>query len=66
MEEIDIWRAAKQMLDRYPDGAEMAAAQRADKAYEEGDMFNFNLWRRITKAVGELLRQKPSSDEAVN
>jgi hypothetical protein len=32
MEEIDIWRAAKQMLDLYPNGAEMAAAQRADKA----------------------------------
>jgi hypothetical protein len=65
MEEIDIWRAAKQMLDLYQDGAEMAAAQRADKAYEQGDMFNFNLWQRITKAIGELLRQ-PSSGEAVN
>jgi hypothetical protein len=29
-------------------------------------MFNFDLWRRITRAVGELLRQKPGSDEAVN
>jgi len=66
MEEIEIWRAAKQMLDLYPDGAELAAAQRADKALEIGDMFNFSLWTRITKAIQEIERQKPGSDEAVN
>jgi hypothetical protein len=54
------------MLDLYPEGAEMAAAQRADKDYKQGDMFNFDLWRRIAKAVGELLRQKLGSNKAVN
>jgi hypothetical protein len=66
MEEIDIWRAAKQMVELYPEGAVMAAAQRADSAYEQGDMFNFELWRRITKAVSELERQKPDEGEAIN
>lgn len=66
MEKIDIWRAAKQMLELYPEGAEMAAAQRADASYEQGDMFNFELWRRITNAVKELERQKPHVDEPLH
>jgi hypothetical protein len=66
LEEIDIWRAAKQMLDLYPEGAELAAAQRADKALEMGDVFNYHLWTRITKAVQDLERQKPKRGEPIN
>lgn len=51
MDELDIWRAANQLLIRYGLGAEMEAAQRADMAYAAGDLFNFNLWTRITVAV---------------
>jgi hypothetical protein len=29
MEEIEIWRAANQMLKQFPEGADMVAAQRA-------------------------------------
>jgi hypothetical protein len=43
VKEIDIWRAAKALLDLHPDGVEMATAQRVDKACEQGDFFNFNL-----------------------
>jgi hypothetical protein len=39
---------------------------RADSAYEQGHMFNFELWRRITNAVIELQRDKPNPNEAVN
>jgi len=53
------------MLDLFPEGAEMAAAQRADKAYGQGDMFNFDLWTRITRAVRELERTKPDG-QALN
>jgi hypothetical protein len=54
--DIDVWRAAKQIVDLYPNDPEMAAAQRADSAYEQGDMFNFDLWTGITNAVTELER----------
>jgi len=30
--DIDVWRAAKQIIDLYPNDPEMAAAQRADSA----------------------------------
>jgi hypothetical protein len=43
----------------------MVAAQRADAAYEQGDLFNFNLWTRITKAVQVLQRTGPDG-ETVN
>jgi hypothetical protein len=40
----------------------MVAAQRADAAYEQGDIFNFNLWTRIMGAVQALLRTRPDGE----
>ncbi len=57
--DLDVVRAANQLIKRFPDDPEMEAAQRADAAYELGDMFNFNLWMRISKAVMQLVRTKP-------
>ena len=56
--ELDVWRAAHQIINQYPEEPELAAGQRAAAAYEAGDMFNFGLWQRIAKAVGELLSQR--------
>ena len=66
VDEIDIWRAAKQIIELYPDDPEMAAAQRADSAYSQGDMFNFDLWTRIAKAVTELERVRPTRGQPIN
>jgi hypothetical protein len=63
--DIDVWRAAKQIIELYPTDPEMAAAQRADNAYEQGDMFNFDLWTRISKAVTELERVRPARGQAI-
>jgi hypothetical protein len=57
--EIDIWRAANQVIQLFPEDPILEAAQRADRAYEAGDMFNFRLWARIAKAVGQLLSKRP-------
>jgi hypothetical protein len=59
--EIDVWRAADQLIRQFPEDPELEAAQRADQAYEAGDMFNFRLWTRITKALGELLNKRPDN-----
>jgi hypothetical protein len=64
--DLEVWRAAQQMIDLYPDDPIMATAQRADSAYEQGDIFNFNLWSRVNRAVVELIRQTPSEGEPVN
>jgi hypothetical protein len=57
--EIDVWRAANQLIRQFPEDPVLEAAQRADQAYEAGDIFNFRLCTRITKAVGELLDKRP-------
>jgi hypothetical protein len=51
--------------DYYPEEPELAACQRADAAYEAGDMFNFELWQRIAKTDREML-SKPSKEALLN
>ena len=62
VENLDIWRAAQQLIKRYPDEPEFAACQRADAAYETGDMFNFELWQRVARAVRELLSKSATGE----
>jgi hypothetical protein len=57
---LEVWRAANQLIKQFPKDPAMEAAQRADSAYHQGDMFNFDLWTRINKAVNELLRNEPN------
>jgi hypothetical protein len=66
VEDIEVWRAAQQIINLYPDEPELAAGQRADAAYEADDMFNFDLWTRIAKAVRELVTTKPHVGKAIN
>ena len=66
VEEIDIWRAAKQMMDYYPEEPATHAARRADKALAEGDTEGFSVWCKITKAIEELARTKPKDGGALN
>jgi len=54
-----ICRAANQMIKRYSDKAAMKAALRANAAMEIGDMFNSELWNRVTVSVQELERTNP-------
>ena len=61
---MEVWRAANQLMKQFPDDPSMEAAQRPDAAYEQGDMFNFDLWTRINRAVLELERTKPAEGEA--
>ena len=58
MEEIDIWRTAKILVDAHGEGAELEAAMRADKALEDGCPDAVNVWKRVTRAVVDLQRQK--------
>jgi len=66
VEPIGIWRAANQLIKQFPEDPALEAAQRADAAYEQGDMFNFNLWTRINKVVLKLKRTKPDTQENIN
>lgn len=62
MDEIDIWRAAQEMINLYGPEAPLASAKRADKAIDQGDPEGERVWVQIIKAVNVLL-DKPMPGE---
>jgi len=64
MDDIDIWRAAEQMLKLYGADAAIHAAMRADKLMDQGDVEGFDMWKRVVDAVNELDRVTPKDGEA--
>jgi hypothetical protein len=62
---IDIYRAAKLVIDRHGDDAALYAAARTAVLAGEGDVEGAEVWRQITAAVEELNRER-RPDEAVN
>jgi hypothetical protein len=66
MEEIDIWRTAKILINAHGQDASVHAALRADHALEDGLMEAVTVWKRVMKAIEELQRQKPAAGEPLN
>ena len=64
-DDLDIYRAAKLVIDQHGDDAALYASGRADVLLEDGDIEGATIWRRITAAVEELQRQR-RPDEAIN
>jgi hypothetical protein len=62
---VDIYRAAKLVIDRHGDDAALYAAARTAVLAGEGDVEGAEVWRQITAAVDELQRER-RPDEAVN
>ena len=54
IQEIDIWRVAVLMVNRYADAAEAKADRRADELEIEGDHTGVATWRRVTVAIEQL------------
>jgi hypothetical protein len=52
--EIEIWRVAVLMVNRYADEAEANSFQRAEELSAEGDHAGAAIWRRITVAIEQL------------
>jgi hypothetical protein len=52
--EIDIWRVAVLMVNRYADAAEAKADRCADDLETEGDHAGAAIWRRVTVAIERL------------
>src|SRR6476646_2743982 len=52
--EIEIWRAAVLMVNRYADEAEANSFQRAEELAAEGDHAGAAIWRRVTVAIEKL------------
>jgi len=52
--EIEIWRVAVLMVNRYADEAEANSFMRAEEPASEGDNAGAAIWRRITVAIEQL------------
>lgn len=57
--EIDIYRTAKVLIDKYGVDAEIFARVRADELLIEGDLDGQRVWMRIIEAVEELQTSPP-------
>jgi hypothetical protein len=54
IDDPDIFRAAKLLVDRYGNEATKRAVRRNDELQEAGDVEGAMLWRRILAAIEEL------------
>ena len=53
--DIDIYRTANELIKKHGDDAPIHAAMRADELLEAGDTDGQTVWKRIIRAVDELL-----------
>jgi hypothetical protein len=66
MNEADIWRTAKEMIQQYGAEAQMRARLRAEQLLEYGIEDGSKEWARVADAIAELDRKKPEDGEKVN
>ncbi len=56
--DLDIWRSAQALVKQHGPDALIHAAMRADELLEAGDLDGCAVWKRILRAVGELLSKE--------
>ena len=56
--ELDIYRSAQVLVKRHGPDAPILAAMRADAMLDKGDLDGYAVWKRIVKAVAELLSKE--------
>jgi hypothetical protein len=56
--DVDIYRAAKLLVDQHGEDAGTRAAERADQLLEDGDIEGAAIWRAIMAAIEELQRER--------
>ena len=58
--DLDIFRSAQALVKQHGADASVHAALRADAILEAGDLEGYAVWKRILRAVEELLsRERP-------
>jgi len=66
IEDMDIYRSARALIDQHSEDAPIRAAQRADELLEAGDMDGLAVWKRILRTVDELLAKERPEGAAVH
>ena len=60
IDDLDIYRTAKLLIDRHGDGATVEAMKRADALASQGDAAGKVVWLRILEAIEELQNTEPA------
>jgi hypothetical protein len=66
MNEADVWRTAREMIQQYGAEAQLRARERAEKLLEFGIPEGCEDWTRVADAIAELDRKKPEAGEKLN
>jgi hypothetical protein len=66
VDELDIWRSAKLLLDKHGASADQAAQAKMDAMRAKGDAEGIAVWQRILAGISELRRERPIGDESVH
>jgi hypothetical protein len=61
MNEVDIWRSAKLLINIHGQRAESYASARIEAMSTGGDPRGEAVWRRVLSAIEDLQRQLPKS-----
>jgi hypothetical protein len=65
MDDIDIWRAAKLLIERHGAEAHLQADLRIDELNEDVDEEGAAIWRKIRQAILDLQRP-PAAGQKLN
>ncbi len=59
--DLDIYRSAQVLVEQHGEDAPIKAAMRADAMLDKGDLDGYAVWKRILRAVRELLsKERPA------
>ena len=59
IDEIDIWRSAKLIIDQHGDGAVEEAIRRSNRLAGIGATEGAAVWKRIAAAIEEMQKTEP-------
>ena len=62
MSDVELWRAAAELLTSHGETAEAEALRRADAAIDGGDVDGFNRWKRVARLITEMRTRTPGDD----
>jgi hypothetical protein len=62
MSDIDMWRAAANLITEHGDAAQDQALKRADAAIDDGDINGFNWWKRVARLFADMQSRTPGDD----
>ncbi len=63
IDDIDIFRSAKLLIDKHGDEAAIIAIKRTTKMLDAGDVDGYAVWKRIVDAIKDMQRDTPRPGE---